>query len=294
MRDERRRRRRRAHASIMARDHSASGRSSMISPTNLLAAEPRAGVARDHLARNAGDRCAAFACVAARVTAVRGSAISRLISAVGRGVVVMSWRGRAPEPQAELQHVERVVGLAPLGELVAPGRVELRPAQALRILGRERLRDRAVRPFQPPPRRRSTPAARARGASAQQPGRALDHHLAHVVLGLADQRDAAVRRVRVRRQAERQRAHELRAEPRLAGAAPAEREPRGPRAAVVGGRRRLLMRMRERDEVAVERHPPAQVRHLRQRRPAVPACEEQPQCGAQVRDGIHRCRRGMS
>jgi hypothetical protein len=43
----------------------------------------------------AGDRCAALACVDARVTAVRGSD-SRLISAVGRGVVVTSWRGRTP------------------------------------------------------------------------------------------------------------------------------------------------------------------------------------------------------
>ena len=42
-------RRRRGIASISARDHSASGRSSMISPSSLLAAEPRAVVALHHV-----------------------------------------------------------------------------------------------------------------------------------------------------------------------------------------------------------------------------------------------------
>ena len=50
--------------------------------------------------------------------------------------------------QPELQHVEGCFGMTPLGEFVAPGGGELRPAQAFRIFGRERLRDRAVRPFE--------------------------------------------------------------------------------------------------------------------------------------------------
>ena len=58
----------------------------------------------------------------------------------------------------------------------------------------------------------------------------------------------------------RQRAHPFRAEPGLAGAAPAEHQPGGPRTAVVGVRRRLLMRMRERGEVTIQPHPVAQVR----------------------------------
>ena len=77
--------------------------------------------------------------------------MSRLISGIGRGVVVISARGRAPEPQPELQHVEGRVGISPLGELVAPGGVELRPAQALGVLRRESVGHRAVRPLQPPP-----------------------------------------------------------------------------------------------------------------------------------------------
>ena len=62
-------------------------------------------------------------------------------------------RSRA-EAQTELQVVEGLVGPAPLRQLVAPGGVELRPAQLLGIVGGERGGHRAVRPFQPPPRRK--------------------------------------------------------------------------------------------------------------------------------------------
>ena len=141
-------------------------------------------------------------------------------------------RARA-QPQAELQHVERVLRIAPFGELVAPGGIELRPAQALRVLGGKRLRDRAILPFEPPPRGRPHRPLPPR-AEPHQAGLALDHHLAHVMLALADQRDAPMRRIGVRRDPQRQRAHKLGAEPRLAGAAPAERKPCGPRRAIVG------------------------------------------------------------
>ena len=123
------------------------------------------------------------------VTAVRGSAISRLQQRdrPRRG------GDHLPRPlakaQPELQHIERCFGMAPLGELIEPGGGKLRPAQTFLIFRREHLRHRAVRPFQPPPRRDPlrplvVPIKR------EQAGDALDHHLAHIVLGLADQRDA--------------------------------------------------------------------------------------------------------
>jgi hypothetical protein len=69
------------------------------------------------------------------------------------------------------------------------------------------------------------------------PGGALDHDLARVVFAFADQRDVAARGAGVRPGAVHLRAHPLRAEPRLARAAAAEREPRRPRPAIVGGER---------------------------------------------------------
>ncbi len=138
------------------------------------------------------------------------------------------------EPQAELQHVEGRFRVPPLGELVAPGGVELRPAQLFRVFGRERLRHRAVRPFQPPPRRDPDRPLGAR-RHPQQPRRALDHHLAHVVLAFADERDVPMPARRHKAACRARRAHPFGAEPRLAGAAPAQHQPGGPGAAVVGG-----------------------------------------------------------
>jgi hypothetical protein len=109
--------------------------------------------------RKAGERKAALACVDARVTAVGGSSIRRLINGICRGGVVMSWRGPLPEPP---QHLECQIGVAPFGELVAPGRLELRPAQLLRVLRREGIADRAVLPFKPAARRHPQRAFLAR------------------------------------------------------------------------------------------------------------------------------------
>jgi hypothetical protein len=237
--------------------------------------------------RKAGDRCAALAIVGARVTAVRGSATRRLISGIGRGVVVLA-RALA-QPQAELQHVEGCVRVAPLGQLVAPGGVELRPAQLLGILRREGVSRRAVGPFEAAARRGPCRALRPRG-DAQQAGGALDHHHAHVVLGLADQSNAEVALRCVRRRAGSERAHPFGAGARLAGAAPAEHQPAGPRAAVGGGR--LLVRVRERGEVMRQAPPLIERRHLRQHRAAQSGLRRTRQCGAQVRYGSHRCRRG--
>ncbi len=131
------------------------------------------------------------------------------------------------QPQGKLQHVEACFRLPPFGQLVAPGGVELRPAQGFRLLGGERLRHRAVRPFQQPARGDPGRPLRAR-RDPQQARCALDHHLAHVVLACADQRDAAMPAGREGRRRMRQRPHPFGTEPGLAGAAPAEHQPGGP------------------------------------------------------------------
>ena len=128
------------------------------------------------------------------------------------------------EPQAELQHVERVLRIAPFRHLVRPRAAELRPAQAFRIVGGKCLRDLAVAPFQPfsrrLPHRPLVPAMHR-----QQSGDALDHHLAHVVLGLADQRDMRGFFGGERRQPQRLRANPFGAGAGLAGAAAADHQP---------------------------------------------------------------------
>ena len=177
--------------------------------------------------------------------------------------------------------------MAPFGEFVAPRGIELRAAQRFRILGRERLRHRAVRPFEAPARRDPRRSLGAR-RNPQDSGDAFDHHLAGIVLALADQCDMAVAALRIGRRAVRCGAHPLGAEPCLAGAAPAQHQPGGPWGAIVGGLRRLLVRMRQRREVT------ARPQHLRQRRLLrqrvhQSGCRQTRVCAAQTRDGIHRC-----
>ena len=198
----------------------------------------------------------------------------------------------AADPQAELQHVERRFRMAPFGEFVAPRGIELRAAQRFRILGREGLCHRAVRPFQPAPRRNPGGPLRAR-RNLQDSGDAFDHHLADIVLALADQRDMAVAALGIGRRAMRRGVDPLGAEPCLAGAAPAQHQPGGPRLAigspaVVGGLRRVLVRMRQRREVT------ARPQRLHERPLARPCLlqsgfAQKAVCVAQVRDGIHRC-----
>jgi hypothetical protein len=62
----------------------------------------------------------------------------------------------------------------------------------------------------------------------EQPGNAFDHHLARVVFGFADQRDARHRLARERRQAERLRANPFGSGAGLAGAAAADHQPDQP------------------------------------------------------------------
>jgi len=106
------------------------------------------------------------------------------------------------EAQRELQHIERGVGAPPFRQLVRPRGAELRAAQTFRIIRRKRLGDRAIAPFDAPPARYPDRAfaARMRGEHA---GHAFDHHLAHIVLGFADQRDAPDRLRREGRQPQR-------------------------------------------------------------------------------------------
>ena len=171
-----------------------------------------------------------------------------------------------PQPQAELQHVEGRIDVTPFCELVAPGGVELRAAQLLGVFRGKRVADGAVRPFQAPARRRPQRTLVAR-RHAQEPGRTVYHHLAHVVLGLANQRNVHRALVGIRRGAIGLRAHPLGAEPGLAGPTPAQHEPGRPRTAAIGAQWRLLMTMRERDEILIEPPHPSVERRLRHHRP---------------------------
>ncbi len=256
---------------------------------DLLAAEPRAGVTRHHLVEETGRQMRGIglrSCARHRRARIGGEPLDQRDRPRRGG----DERARAlAQPQPELQHVEGRFGISPLGELVAPGGVELRPAQLLGVLRRKRVSHGAIRPLQPlahPGPHRPLAARRV----AQNAGRPFDHHLAHVVLGLADERDGAVRRVGIRLMPMRQRAHEFSAAARLAGAAPAQQQPGAPGRAVVAGNGRLLMRVREREKVTIEpqqrrRRQPAQ--HLR--RPA--GLRGTSQYAAQAHHGIHRGRR---
>ena len=140
------------------------------------------------------------------------------------------------EPEPELQHVPARLLMAPFAELVRPGRLELRAAQAFRILGRKAQRHRAVRPFEPPAR--GLPLRPLAGGVHREEARdALDHHVADIGQRLADQRDAPDRPRGIARPPERQAADPFRPGARLAGAAPADHQPGEP----VAGRRQLVV-----------------------------------------------------
>ena len=122
--------------------------------------------------------------------------------------------------------------MLPLGELVAPGGGELRPAQALRILRGEGERDRAVRQFEPP--LRSDPARtfarpQSRLSSPDSPFTITSRTSAIVSPTSAMRSTALPARDAC---AEHQRPHPFGAGARLAGAAAAEHQPGRP---VAGG-----------------------------------------------------------
>jgi len=193
------------------------------------------------------------------------------------------------QPQRELQHVEGRVGIAPLRQFVAPRCVELRPAQTLRVFGREHLPDRAIAPFETPARGDPFRPLKAR-RDREQTGFARYHHFAAVMLGLRDQRDPPARRAAIRRNAQRLRPHPFRAEPRLAGAASTEHQPGRPRRTVVADVARALMRVREQREVMMKPRQRLRIEAAQERqRPVRP--RQAHQCAAQVRVGTGRCRR---
>ena len=192
-------------ASIIARLHRAPGTSSRISASSSCRPSRVPCVAPDDLIEKGRRQIVAVlraSCRASRRPSGRRAA-SR-ISLVGRGVVVTTARGSSPEPQPEHQHVPGL-GIAPCGQLVAPGEIVLRTAQPLRLVGAEQRRDRAVRPGQPPLRRL---VKRALAGAARSPGcrfRLRPSHRAHrprsarprrcaAPYPLADARPAPVRR----------------------------------------------------------------------------------------------------
>jgi hypothetical protein len=89
--------------------------------------------------------------------------------------------------QRKRQRLQHHLGLCPIGHLVAPGRIELRAAQALGIFRREAISFRAVGPDQPSPRRL---VARPHGAARAHARRPVDQHLAHVMQCRRNQREA--------------------------------------------------------------------------------------------------------
>ena len=115
----------------------------------------------------------------------------RFSSGIGRGVVVTTCARAVAEAQRELQHVPGVLRVPPFGELVAPGGVELRAAQAVGILGREHLRDGAVRPNRLHLPRRLELRPLARRVDREQPETPSIMTLRTSRDGLADERDPA-------------------------------------------------------------------------------------------------------
>ena len=118
--------------------------------------------------------------------------------------------------------------------LGCPGQELLKLLDAAYAVRREHFGDRAVFPFQPPPRRIPLRPF-AWTVDRQQTGDAFDHHRANLVLGLADQRDA---RTSV---GERHLAHPFGPGARLARAASAEDQPGFPVGAAGRAHRGLLM-----------------------------------------------------
>ena len=103
----------------------------------------------------------------------------------------MGVRQRQPQPHPQQGQGFRGAARArrpPGAEFVGPGGAELRPAQAVGILGREGVGDAAVGEFQPAARAfEHRPRLRRPARQGPQAGRPLDHHLAHIVQGRADQ-----------------------------------------------------------------------------------------------------------
>ena len=229
---------------------------------DLLAAEPRAVIARQHVideSRRQIDRH--WRCVPACVTAVRR---------IGDQPLDQRDRPRRggdhlPRPlakaQSELQHVEGCFGMTPLGELVRPGGGKLRAAQALRIFRRKHLRDRAVRPFQPPARRNPVAAARRARCTASRP------ETPSIITSRASCSVSPISAMRACGSSSAMLAHPFGAGAGLAGAAPAEDQPGGP---VVRRCWRARARVGGREQTAENRCGPSHI-HRASSRAAAPS-----------------------
>ena len=202
----------------------------------FLAAEPRAGIARDHRVekrrrqmQRVGD--ASPACV----TAVVGSAISRLSSAIGRGVVVMTCRGRSPRrsPNCSMSKVASA-----WRHLASSSHQAAANCGPRRLSGSSAENTCATAPFGHSSRRRDgiqcgRSPCRCTASRPDTPSTITSRTSCSVspisAIGLHRERFAQCERL-----------HPFGAGARLAGAAPAEQQPGGP---VTG--RLNLMRMRE-------------------------------------------------
>jgi hypothetical protein len=140
---------------------------------------------------------------------------------------------RLAQAQAELQHVPGLLGMAPFRELVAPGGGELRAAQGIRVLGREQLGNRPVRPDEPAQGRRPGRALTP-GMNREQAGGPLHHHVARRPVGFTDEHDTARPGLGKARLAQGHAAHPLGTRAGFAGTAAAQHQPGGPGPARIG------------------------------------------------------------
>ena len=107
----------------------------------------------------------------------------------GRGVVVTTVRGWMAHAEAELEHVPGF-GVAPGGQLVAPGRMELGPAEAVGFVGGEGRGDDAVGPGEAS-LGRLVGGALVGVANGEDAAVALDHDVASIGGGRGDEGNAA-------------------------------------------------------------------------------------------------------
>jgi hypothetical protein len=128
------------------------------------------------------------------------------------------------QAKAELQHVPGFLRMAPLGQFVTPGDIELGPAQAVGLLGGKDLRDRPVGPHDPP-QRGLEQRAFTMAVHAQQSRYALDHDRTDFGDRRPDERDTARRRIGQRLKSLRLAPYPFGTAARLAGAAPTENQP---------------------------------------------------------------------
>ncbi len=187
-----------------------------------------------------GARFAALSAVAARVTTVPASASSFFNSGIGRGVVVATICGAAPSLSANCSMSHVFCGcrhLATSSHQAASNCGPRRPSGSSAENICAIAPDAQIScPFDGSKRGRS-PAACTR----KKPRHALDHHAAHLVDRLADERDAPRSDRTQRRAPQRLGAHPFGTGARLAGAAPAHDEPHAPGLPVLGGLRRQLV-----------------------------------------------------